>query len=129
MKFVSLVVVAACAGELDDPDRFVECAPGAVERLFEARCGGACHAGNEPVAGLDLVSPGVAARVLGQVSASDVCGGAAIVDPAGGPQMLLGKLGDAPSCGARMPFGAAPLAAADVECVRRWIDDAVAGGP
>lgn len=134
MSRAALVLAAAlgagCAGELDHPERFADCAPGYVEQLFQASCsgGGACHDGSEPEAGLDLVTPGVATRMLGVASVQETCDGAPLVDPAGGEHLLLQKLEDAPPCGARMPFGEAKLSGADLECVRRWIDEAVAAG-
>jgi hypothetical protein len=33
-----LVAAVGCAGELDNPARFTNCPPGAVEQLFQARC-------------------------------------------------------------------------------------------
>jgi len=121
---------AACAGELDHPERFADCPPGYVEQLFQESCGGAgaCHDDSEPEANLDLVSPGVGDRLLGIPSVQTECGDVPMIDPAGGDHLLLQKLRDAPPCGARMPFGKAKLDAADVECVRRWIDDTVAAG-
>lgn len=120
------VVMAGCAGELEHPERFADCPPGFVEQLFMERCAGACHDGAAPEAGLDLVSTGVATRLVGVVSAQEVCDGAPLVDPAGGDHLLLDKLGTRPRCGSPMPLGETALDPAEVECVRRWIDEAVA---
>lgn len=121
---------AACAGDLADPERFADCAPGYVEQLFQEGCsgGGDCHDSTEPEAGLDLVTPGAEARLLGVASMQESCDGAPLIDPAGGDHLLLQKLGDTPPCGARMPFGDAKLSRSQIECVRRWIDEAVAAG-
>lgn len=121
-------VLAACAGELENPERFADCPPGFVEQLFQEKCAGECHAGAEPEAGLDLVSAGAGQRMLGQASAQEACEGLMIVDPGGDHSLIIEKLGDTPPCGARMPFGQTKLDAAEVECVRRWVDEVVATG-
>lgn len=92
------------------------------------KCAGDCHAGAEPEAGLDLVSPGAATRLVGAPSVQEACEGLVIVDPTGENSLLVDKLGDTPPCGARMPFGETKLDAAEVECVRRWVDEVVAAG-
>lgn len=129
---LAVVLVAGfaggCAGELENPERFADCPPGFVEELFAEKCGGDCHGAAEPEAGLDLVSPGAGARLVGQASVQEACEGLVIVDPSGDNSLLVDKLGDAPPCGARMPFGATKLDAAEVECVRRWVDEVVAAG-
>lgn len=122
------VALAGCAGELQNPERFADCPPGFVEQLFMQKCAGDCHAGAEPAAGLDLVSPGAGQRLLGQASAQEECGGLMLVDPSGENSLVIDKLEDAPPCGARMPFGETKLDAAEVECVRRWVDEVVAAG-
>jgi hypothetical protein len=116
----------ACAGELANPERFADCQPGGVEAMFEERCTGPCHAGDRPEAGLDLTGADLAARLIGKTSS---CDGRMIVDPDGldtDDHLLLDKLGDSPRCGAQMPFGAEALTDVERECVRRWIDDAIA---
>lgn len=125
----ALALAAGCAGELDRPERFADCPPGYVEQVFQRSCAGDCHAGAEPEAGLDLVSPGAGARLLGAASVQEECAGLVMIDPAGGPHLLLQKLDDQPPCGSRMPFGEPELDPADVECVRRWIDEVAGGGP
>ena len=121
-------VLVGCAGELENPERFADCPPGFVEQLFMEKCAGECHTGAEPEAALDLVSPGAAQRLVGQASVQEECGGLMIVDPGGENSLLVDKLGDSPPCGARMPFGQNKLDAAEVECVRRWVDEVVAAG-
>jgi hypothetical protein len=120
--------LGACAGDLADPEKFADCPPGYVEQLFQADCsgGGDCHDSSEPEADLDLVSPGAAARLMGVASVQETCEGAPLIDPAGGDHLLMQKLGDGPPCGARMPFGEAKLSRSDIECVRRWVEEAVA---
>jgi hypothetical protein len=131
MRALTLILVgstlASCAAGLENPERFAECNPGRVEQIFMAKCG-ACHGAVEPDAFLDLVSPGVASRVIGISSTTEACEGRTIVETTEQPHLLLDKIGGQPSCGARMPLGLQALSATEVECVRRWIDDALAGG-
>ncbi len=124
----AVAVGVGCAGELEHPERFADCPPGFVEQLFMERCAGECHAGAEPEAGLDLVTPGAAQRVLAAPSTQETCEGLVLVDPTGENSLLVEKLGVAPPCGARMPFGEAGLDPAEIECVRRWVDEVVAAG-
>jgi hypothetical protein len=127
LVLAAAVAAGGCAGELESPERFADCAPGFVEQLFQEGCsgGGDCHDSSEPEADLDLVTAGQGARLLGVASVQEECGGAPLIDPAGGDHLLLQKLDDGPPCGARMPFGEAKLSAREIECVRRWIDEQV----
>lgn len=132
LAIAAALVAAGCAGELEDPERFADCAPGYVEQLFQTACGGACHAGDEPAAGLDLVSPGVEDRLIDVVSTTETCGGRPLVASDGmAPEdhLLLDKLAETPSCGGRMPFGGELLPSRDVECVRRWVDETLGVAP
>jgi hypothetical protein len=92
-----------------------------IPSLFEVRCGGAvCHsAGLSTAAGLDLTSPGVEERIVGQPGQS--CAGtlAEPADPEG--SLLYLKVLDMPSCGARMPLSGTPLSEDEVTCLRDWI--------
>jgi hypothetical protein len=131
MLLAGLAAVAGCAGELEDPDRFASCPPGFVERLFQTRCAGECHTAEEAKAGLDLASTGVEARLIGESSGTPFCDGRMLIDPAATEptdHLLLDKLSEKPTCGARMPFGAEALSSAEIECVRRWVDEMV-GAP
>ena len=124
--FVLAVAQAAgCAGELDNPARFTNCPPGSVEQMFQARCqsadGKGCHGTNAPDADLDLVSPGVGARVRGLTSTS-ICEGRMLVDGPGGSHLMVEKIDD-PTCGSPMPLGQAALSPSEIECVRRWTED------
>jgi hypothetical protein len=122
------VVATACAGELEHPERFADCGPGVVEKMFVSKCG-TCHGSDAPAADLDLVSPGLVMRVVGIRSTTEYCEGQMLVDTAEPEHLILSKLTGDPVCGARMPLGGAALAAADIECVRRWIDDAIGAAP
>jgi hypothetical protein len=118
-------VAAGCAGELDNPARFTNCPPGAVEQIFQARCqsadGKGCHGNNEPDADLDLVSSGVGDRVRGLTSMS-MCEGRALVEAPGGAHLMVEKLEDA-TCGSPMPLGEPALSPNELECVKRWVDE------
>jgi hypothetical protein len=121
--------VAACAGELDDPARFAECRAGQAEELVAQRCTTiGCHGANQPAAGLDLASSGLGARLVGVASPSDECGGRLYISTTDDRHLFLDKLGK-PPCGARMPFAQAALSGADIECIRRWVDDTRAATP
>jgi hypothetical protein len=122
-----LIVVTGCAGELESPERFADCPPGYVEQRFQESCGPECHNAIDQEAMLDLVTPGVGGRVRTTVSATEDCGGRALIDPTGGPHLFMEKL-TTPTCGTRMPFGEAALPPEDLECVRRWIEEVSAGG-
>lgn len=124
---------AGCPGDLERVERFASCGPGRVEEVLEASCG-SCHDATDPEAGLDLVSPGVEARLLGEVSETPFCEGRLLIDPdapadAVAAHLMLDKLQDSPSCGSRMPFGLAALADDERECLRRWIDEILGGQP
>ena len=91
-----------------------------VERIFVPSCGGTgCHSAMAPQQDLDLVSPGVAARVVGVPA--KVCL-QVLADPQNPEQSLMyQKLATKPPCGAQMPLARPPLSSADVACVLSWI--------
>lgn len=122
--------LCACAGDLEHPENFAflragdsavpsgGAPPACVTDYFENTCGGACH-GKESAL-LDLTSPGVETRLIGQPSSADsVCGGRTLVATDGSQSLLLQKLTTAP-CGSQMPFGGTADPAA-VDCIRNWI--------
>jgi len=134
-----LLASTGCPGTLTDKDRFLEDAgadivvpvdmageagTGAcgdiVARIFQPQCGNSgCHGALAPQEGLDLVSAGVAARVVGINGAE--CSGV-LANPASPETSLLyTKLSSHPPCGAQMPLAANPLSSADVACVLAWI--------
>lgn len=91
-----------------------------VARIFVPSCGGTgCHSANAPQQDLDLVSEGVAARVVG-VSAKQCL--KVLADPENPEQSLLyQKLLARPDCGAQMPLARPALSSADAACVLGWI--------
>jgi hypothetical protein len=91
-----------------------------IARVFVPSCGGnGCHGAIGAQQGLDLVSPGVAARVVG-VAAKECS--ATLADPKNPDNSLIyTKLSPNPPCGAQMPLARAPVSADDIACVRAWI--------
>lgn len=138
-----LLAATGCPGTLEDKDRFLADTDGAaldgggdgadgpaadgatacgdvVARIFQPQCGSSgCHGAMAPQQALDLVSPGVAARVVGVTGKG--CAGA-LADPSN-PQasLLYSKLLARPPCGAQMPLAQPPLGSADVACILAWI--------
>ena len=135
------LLVFGCAGELENPERFS--APSVSRCTIDidvqteifgtpeapAKCGlGGCHgpAGGAvpPASELDLVSPGVEARLVG---VAGVCMGL-LIDPADPENSLMvRKLHPAPSCGQRMPFGGM-LTDDEIDCVTEWVTQAAMTG-
>ena len=91
-----------------------------VARIFVPTCGGtSCHGANAPQQDLDLVSPGLASRVVGV--AAKGCA-VMLADPADPEASLIyQKLSPAPPCGSPMPLARPPLSRADAACVLAWI--------
>jgi hypothetical protein len=91
-----------------------------VARIFVPTCGGTgCHSAMAPQQDLDLVSPGVASRVVG-VQAKQCL--QVLVDPQNPEQSLMyQKLFTKPACGAQMPLARPALSSSDVACVLAWI--------
>jgi len=130
------LLLTGCPGTLTDKERFLvdggagpldattETATGAcgdvVTRIFQPQCGNTgCHGALAPQQGLDLVTAGVAARVVG-VSGTECPG--TLANPASPETSLLyTKLSSHPPCGAQMPLAQPPLASADQACVLAWI--------
>jgi hypothetical protein len=87
-----------------------------VPALLERSCGAAgCHAASSPQSGLDLATPGAAARMVG---VRGMLGGL-LIDPANPEQSLLIRTLKKGGPGARMPIGA-PLDDATIACVLSW---------
>ena len=91
-----------------------------VARIFEPSCGGTgCHSAVAPQQDLDLVSPGVASRVVGKSAKQCL---QLLADPQHPEQSLMyQKLMTKPKCGAQMPLARPALSNADVACVLSWI--------
>lgn len=121
-----LGLLAACVGDVSDPDRFGDgtyCPEDfEIETLFERRCaGGACHGADAVAGNLDLVSPGFAERMIGV--RSEICDWAPLVVPGNAEESFLYvKVTNPPlSCGEPMP-PVGYLTNNEVRCVRDWIE-------
>ena len=101
-----------------DPDRG-PCGD-VVTRIFVPSCGGTgCHGAMGPQQDLDLVSPGVAGRVVGVPGIGCT---ATLADPADPEASLLyRKLSPTPPCGSPMPLARPALSDEDAACVLAWI--------
>ncbi|HYQ04640.1 MAG TPA: hypothetical protein VER96_38465 [Polyangiaceae bacterium] len=91
-----------------------------VARIFVPSCGGTgCHGPSGAQQDLDLVSPGVAGRVVG---VSGIGCTSTLADPANPETSLIyQKLLPTPPCGSPMPLARPALSDEDVACVRAWI--------
>ncbi|HEY0468177.1 MAG TPA: hypothetical protein VGC79_28455 [Polyangiaceae bacterium] len=91
-----------------------------VERIFVPSCGGTgCHGATGPQQDLDLVSAGVAARVVG---VQGIGCASTLADPANPEASLIyQKLSPTPPCGSPMPLARPALSEEDAACVLAWI--------
>ena len=91
-----------------------------VARIFVPTCGGtSCHGTSAPQQDLDLVSPGLASRVVGVTAKGCSVMLANPADPES--SLIYQKLSPTPPCGAPMPLARPPLSRAEVACVLAWI--------
>lgn len=119
------LLVAACPGELEDPERFDDasaepvalCDVATIETaFFPLQCGkSSCHAASNGVAP-DLASPGIADRLANKPAGIGVL----LVPGEPDRSVIFSKLTSEPPYGSRMPVGA-PLSETDIACVRAWI--------
>jgi hypothetical protein len=118
--------LAGCPGALDKPERFSmnmdsgTCSD--VETtIFIPTCGGVgCHENPGAAGNLDLVTPGVAARIK---AATSTC----MAKPM--TSYLLEKLKPSPGCGSRMPIGASdPFPADQYLCLEQYLAKLADGG-
>jgi hypothetical protein len=102
--------------------------------ILQASCG-SCHLSPpQPIyANLDLLSPGVAARLVGvpaYTGAAGACSGQGNLLNAGtlpATGILIDKIDFLQTCGTGMPFGTAtPLSAGDRQCLHAWASGLVA---
>jgi hypothetical protein len=148
---ISLLGFAGCPGTLSfdpgtggmagsgggNPDGGVETSCANATTVLQA-CTAACHnAGAKAAyANLDLMSDGVAARLVGVAAATannGLCGGKGnllnrATLPATG--IFIDKITGQQTCGGSMPFAAALLNATDQACLKAWANGLVASvGP
>ena len=115
-------------GRPSSPPSSAGCAAGLDALSILARRCGNCHGERTPTKGLDLVTPGVANRLVGVRSG---CQARPFLDPApGAPESyFLEKLDrGVAGCGVQMPFGAPPLNADERACLQDWAEKAIARG-
>ena len=132
LMLAAALAAAGCPGSLTDPSRFREGAecPDVPAEIFATKCAaGPCHAAYTPAAGLDLITPGVAERLVGEPAAGEECAGMGTLAVPDDPEasLLYLKLTGTPPCGAAMPLLAEPLSDKELSCVRDWI--AAQGAP
>lgn len=144
LRLVGLAwLLSGCAGELDNPEDFEFLldsgsavgpdddagdvdggggdVPSCVTDAFQT-CGlVGCHNSTAPQ--VDLVSPGLAARLVDQPSlAGGLCEGRVFIPTDGTESLLLKKLSTSSDCGSPMPLGRAPgTPYADYDCIEAWV--------
>lgn len=107
----------------------------ALLALPENGCSNAgCH-GERFQGNLDLLSPGVAGRLLGVASQSEACAGELLVDAENVDNSLLLRLVDpvrfqSAPCGVMMPFGSQTgVSATSLSCFESWVKTIAQGKP
>lgn len=97
--------------------------PQCVTDLFDEKCGDVgCHAAGESQ--VDLVSPGVAGRLIDRMSASELeCAGRTLVATDGSESLLLDKISENVPCGYPMPLSGEALTDAESMCLVQWVAD------
>jgi hypothetical protein len=124
LTVMGLLLFLACPGQLQNQQRFLtndSCPAGTdVPRdIFQATCGTAgCHSSTSPQAGLDLVSAGVAQRLINQPS-HECAGYILLASPDAG--LLFDILQSTPPCGLpQMPDDELPLTSGQIQCIADW---------
>jgi hypothetical protein len=148
LGLASLLALSGCPGRLDDPDLFLDAssassagngnsavaAPACLTAIFSQSCGvSGCHsAGGAAAGGLDLISPGVTARLINQQATFEgvlmgpgvTCSPAKFVDTATPSASWLElKLGmQVPgNCGSSMPE-IGTLTSAEQQCIMDFVN-------
>ena len=87
-----------------------------------------CH-GKQYQGGVDLLTPGIARRLVGARSTTQACAGQLLIDPKNPDDSLILRLVDAKrfaaspgQCGVMMPYGSSEgLTGSDLSCVESWV--------
>ena len=129
------LLLAGCAGALEDPARFdyLDAGPGSdagpargdggcdpVTTIFIPSCAtSSCHSARAQQGSLDLESPGLPKRLLDKQAS----GGPGLLIDSKAPDrsVLVTKLGDNPPFKFQMPLGAPPLGADEAACIQDWV--------
>ena len=136
---LAAVLLASCAGSLDDPGRFgyldggddgggvvptgdAGCDP--VPTVFVPSCAtSACHSAQTQQANLDLQSPGLPQRLVEKRASG---GPGYLIDSQDpGKSVLYLKVTSSPPFNFQMPLGAPPLSSDEVACILTWVSAAV----
>jgi hypothetical protein len=144
LGLTSILTLSGCPGRLDDPELFLDAssastgtnavaAPACLTTIFTQNCGvSGCHsAGATAAGGLDLISPGVTARLINQpatfagvlMGPGVSCPPAKLVDTAtpSASWLELKILGTQGSCGAQMPeLGS--FTSTDQQCITDFVN-------
>lgn len=123
-----LLVFGACAGALDDPERFEKQFSGTAcddleHTLLQPTCATAgCHTTTDSAGGLDLEAAGLPARLVGQRAT----GGAGVLIDSSAPSrsVLFTKTTSTPPFLYRMPFSATPLTPLEQQCLQKYVEAA-----
>ncbi|MFO0563779.1 MAG: hypothetical protein U0269_37490, partial [Polyangiales bacterium] len=133
LAIAASLALTACPGRITDPSPFIGgnneggtagCSIASTQiesQLIRPRCATTgCHDRSTRAGSLDLQSPDIGPRLLGQTS---TCMGRPLIDPANrSGSYFISKVADGtPTCGARMPLGAPPFNASEIACVRTWV--------
>jgi hypothetical protein len=123
--FLGLLGLAGCPGTLNDPAAFEVEASSSCDDVpdvvFTPRCAlSGCHTASMSAGSLDLASPDVYARLVGQPATG---GPGVLIDPGGDPanSVLYLKLTPSPPFGSQMPLTGTKLDATTLACVANWI--------
>jgi hypothetical protein len=134
---IAASLLVGCVGSIDDAEPYFAaaasgtCAAEDAPSILASSCGGeGCHGPSEPAVGLDLVSSGLAGRLVGVTASADgECAERPLIDPAEPGASLLGaKTSTAPPCGSRMPLAGSFLSRAEQACLEEWIAAQAAAG-
>jgi len=130
----AVLSLVGCPGKLADPERFsqpevnaVSDVPTCLSTVFSKKCSGdLCHSPGTPGAGLDLVSSGVGARLIGVPAThgdadGGVCPPATLIDPNNpSASWILYKIGASVDCGSPMPQ-VGKLSNAERQCINDFV--------
>ena len=133
------LALVACAGALDNPERFANLGTGPdagqvspsdggcdpVTDIFPLSCTtSACHSAQSQQGNLDLESAGLPGRLVNKAAHG---GPGLLIDSTNPAQsVMLLKVTDTPPFQFQMPLGAPPLSPEEMACLQAWVQAAVA---
>ncbi len=122
-----------CPGQIDDPESLlgdIDCVA-YTDQLIERSCAiSGCHQTATPSNGnLALVAEDLGAALL-DVAGSAKCSGTPLVSSTEPTESLMySKLLAIPPCGDQMPLFARAPADFEIECMLKWVEAQIPGGP